>query len=425
MPSSSLPGPDAPADARAEGFRLRPIAALSTIVTVSYGALFYGFAVLITDAGAGERFSKSLLSVAYGGAVLAGGLAAIPVGRVADRHGVRSIVLTGSILGALGVAGFAAASRPWHVVVLWWAVLGPAMAMTFYEPAYIAIQQWYRPQDRPRAIATLTLLAGLSGPVFTAGTGALVGGLGWRATALVLAATLASVGVLVGAFLIPPRAAPSERASPSAVRGPVASALRSPRFLTFSVAAFLAYGMVEASIVHRVARFEESGFSLATVTWWAALSGLLTLPGRFVIPRLAERYRATALLAGVLLVMATATAFAVGGGAGWQMATYFSLFAVVLGSALPLRAIVMADWYAGPSFGAIIGVQAAAIAVSRATGPALAGVLRDVTSTYRASFLVVAVSLVVAAALVVLSGRLAHGAAPVPAMLEVAPEEPR
>ena len=28
--------------------------------------------------------------------------------------------------------------------------------MTLYEPAYVAIQQWYAPPDRPRAIAVLT-----------------------------------------------------------------------------------------------------------------------------------------------------------------------------------------------------------------------------------------------------------------------------
>jgi MFS transporter, OFA family, oxalate/formate antiporter len=47
----------------------------------------------------------------------------------------------GSILGGLGLAAFAAAASSWQVVLVWWLVLGPVTAMTFYEPAYVAIGQ--------------------------------------------------------------------------------------------------------------------------------------------------------------------------------------------------------------------------------------------------------------------------------------------
>jgi MFS family permease len=71
------------------------IFALCLVATVAYGALYYGFAVLITDEAAGADFSRALLSVAYGGAVVTSGLAAVPVGRLADRVGVRPIMATG------------------------------------------------------------------------------------------------------------------------------------------------------------------------------------------------------------------------------------------------------------------------------------------------------------------------------------------
>ena len=59
---------------------------------------------------------------------------------------------------------------------------------------------------------------------------------------------------------------------------------RRPRLLIFTIAAVLAYGAVEALVIHRVARFQELGFALGTVALWAGISGLLTLPGRFVLP---------------------------------------------------------------------------------------------------------------------------------------------
>src|SRR4051812_6282166 len=111
------------------------IAALCLVVTVAYGALYYGFAVLITDGAAGGEFSRALLSTAYGGAVLASGLAAIPVGRLADRVGVRPIMAVGALAAAAGLLGFSLAVDAWQVLAVWWLVLGPAIAMTFYEPA--------------------------------------------------------------------------------------------------------------------------------------------------------------------------------------------------------------------------------------------------------------------------------------------------
>ena len=145
----------------------------------------------------------------------------------------------------------------------------------------------------------------------------------------------------------------------------------------FTVGAVLAYGGLEALVVHRIARFEDVGFALGTVTLWAAVSGLLTLPGRFVLPVLAGRARATVVFAAVLAVLAAAAGLMIEGGAYWQLALSFVLFGLVFGSALPLRAVVMSEWTAPAVFGTVMGVQAALIAIGRAGVPALVGGLHD------------------------------------------------
>src|SRR4051812_20832650 len=96
------------------------ILALCLIVTVAYGALYYGFAVLITDDAAGGEFSRALLSTAYGGAVLTSGVAALPVGRLADRIGVRPIMTLGALLAAVGMLAFSLAAQAWQVLAVWW-----------------------------------------------------------------------------------------------------------------------------------------------------------------------------------------------------------------------------------------------------------------------------------------------------------------
>jgi MFS family permease len=381
------------------------IAALCFVVTVGYGALFYGFSVLITDPAAGGEFSRGLLSAAYGGAVLTGGLAAIPVGRLADAHGVRGLIVTGALLGAGGLLAFATATEAWHVLAIWWLVLGPATALTFYEPAYVAIQQAFAPDGRALAIAALTLTAGLSGPIFVPATGALVDVLGWRDATRLLAGAMACAAPT--ALLLIPAHRRGVTADSSRKRRNLRQSLRpfrEPRLLIFSSGAVLAYGATEAVAVHSVARFQELGFGLGTVTFWAGLSGLITLPGRFLLPMLARRVSGTAVLGGVLGVLALATSLMVAGDSYWQMVGFYVLFGVVFGAALPLRAIVMGEWTATASFGTVMGVQAALVAAGRAGLPALTGGLHDWAGDYTAAMALLSVVLLIAAALVTWSG---------------------
>jgi MFS family permease len=392
---------------------VRLIAALCVVVTVAYGALYYGFSVLITDGAAGADFSRALLSTAYGGAVVTSGLAAVPVGRIADRIGVRAIMAAGALVGAAGLAGFAAAAHGGQVLAVWWLVLGPAIAMTFYEPAYVAIQQAFGPASRARAIGALTLAAGFSGPIFTPGTAALVEALGWRDATRVFAALLAACAP-VAALLIRARP-PAEPRAPRAEGGGGArpgrlGPLAGRRLALFTAGAVLAYGALEAIVVHRVARFEEAGFGLGTVTLWAAVAGLVTLPGRFLLPVLARRLRATDVFAGVLAVLTASSALMIGGTAYWQMALSFVLFGLVFGAALPLRAVVMGEWVATAIFGSAMGVQAALIAGGRAGLPALTGVFHDALNGYGATMALLTALLLAGAALVALSGRRAAAA---------------
>jgi hypothetical protein len=86
--------------------------------------------LLITKPAAGGEFSRARLSAAYGGAVITGGIAAVPVGRIADHRGVRGVMAA----GAAGLLAFAAAHDGWQVLAAWWVLLGPATAISTARP---------------------------------------------------------------------------------------------------------------------------------------------------------------------------------------------------------------------------------------------------------------------------------------------------
>lgn len=356
---------------------------LSVTVMAAFGILFYGFSVYLTDEAAGSEFSTTVLSVAYSGAILAGGLLAVPIGRFADRHGIRSIIGLGAVLGFLGLAWFAAADEAWQVVAAWWLLIGPAGAMTFYEPAFVAIDQWSTPQQRPRALAVLTVVGGLAGVLFIPGTERLVSAVGWRQAALTFGFVLLVIGGSTAVFAIPGKhhgAKPEPDLPPRDLA--FRRLVRDRRFMLYTLAMMLSFFAAQGILSHRVARFGEAGFAVAAVALWAAGASAMSLPGRWFAPLLATKVRATSVQAGVTAMIAVATVLMVDGGDSWQMVGHFILFGLGFGALLPLRAMVMAHWYSGPEYGRIMGTQWTAVGLAGAGGPALVGVLRDQSNGY-------------------------------------------
>ncbi|GMQ93647.1 MAG: MFS transporter [Acidimicrobiia bacterium] len=382
----------------------RWIVPLSTTVMVGFGVILYGFSVYATDQAAGAEFSKTALSLAYGGSVFVGGLLARPVGRIADTHGVRGIVGAGAVLGSVGLVGFSMSHQTWQLVASWWLLIGPAQAMIYYEPAYVAIHQWSSAKDRARTLGTITLIGGLAGIVFIPLAAWLVALLDWRSAVLLLALLLLTVGGLTALFALPPRRVDIVAHAEAHVS--ISGLLRDRRWLLYTLALMLILFSTQGIIAHRVARFTEVGFSLTSVALWAAVASAMSLPGRWIAPILAERFGPTRIQAGVALIVTFSITLMVDGSTSWQMIAHFFLFGLAFGALLPLRAMVMSDWFSGPGYGTIMGTQWTGVVLVAATGPILVGSLRDVTGGYQSSIVVLTVLFLVAAAAILMSGRV-------------------
>ncbi len=387
-----------------ERFSWPAIVALSLIVMVAFGSMFYGFSVFLTTDAAGAEFSTTVLSLGYGGAALVGGLVAFPIGKYADRHGVRSVFAVGSTFGCLGLGAFSIAQDPWHVLAAWWLLIGPAGAMTYYEPAFVAVDQWFSRQHRARALAALTVIGGLAGSAFIPLAERMVSWFGWRWTAVALGGLLLLVG-WVGAIWFLPAGSTAESTSDEAIPFSARRLLTDRRFMMYTIGMLLSFGAIQSIITHRVARFEEAGFAVAAVAVWAAVASFLSLPGRYVSPFIAGRRKPTSVHAAGMMAVAVALALAVVAGAPWQMGSHFVLFGLSFGVMLPLRAMVMSTWYSGSSYGRTMGAQWSIAAIVGAVFPAGVGVLRDTTGGYEIPMAGLTVAMGLAALITWMSGR--------------------
>lgn len=109
----------------------------------------------------------------------------IPIGRILDCRGPRTVMATGSVIGTLASLLIAVAPNL-LVFTCGWILAGVAMAATFHPWAFAALTRWWGP-DRIRALTIVTLAGGLASAVFAPLTATLTEYLTWRTTYAVLA----------------------------------------------------------------------------------------------------------------------------------------------------------------------------------------------------------------------------------------------
>ena len=155
------------------------VAWLSLAQLISWGSVFYGFALFMGPVEAELGLTRAQSSVAYSLALLLEGLMAYPVGRWIDRGHERAVMTAGSLVLALCLV-LHSQIQTLAAFYLVWAGLGVGLAATLYPPAFAVLTRRF-PHDFRRAIITLTFLGGLASTVFIPLTDALIQASRWRA----------------------------------------------------------------------------------------------------------------------------------------------------------------------------------------------------------------------------------------------------
>jgi hypothetical protein len=150
-------------------------------------------------------WTRDAIVGAFSLSLLVAGAASAPVGMLIDRFGGRVVMSLGSLVGA-AVLMLMSEARSVAVFYGAWTVLGVAAARLPYEPAFAVIYASFESNAR-KAITALTLVAGFASTVFWPLTQALVSGLGWRHTLLVLGIMNLAICLPLHAALLPSRGA--------------------------------------------------------------------------------------------------------------------------------------------------------------------------------------------------------------------------
>lgn len=400
------------------------VGALSFTELLSWGCLYFAFAALLVPMQGDLGWSRSFLSAGVGLAILVSGLAAPVVGRLADRHGARWLMTAGSLIGTAALLLWSAATSQ-AVYLAAFALVGLAMALTFYEPAFVLVATWFR-RGVSRALLIITIGGGFASTVFLPITSALEDALSWRQALVVLAV---AYGVLTGlphALVLrsrperyglrpdgappePDTAAPGTSGTPTRSAPPdglsVQEATRDPSFWWLLVAFMLSMLATGAITVHLVAYLLDAGYGASFAALMAGLVGAMAVVGRILITAattLLPRGAATAAVLGlqslgiVVLSVWPATPGVV---------VFVALFGATAGALVIVRAGLIADYFGRRSYGEIAGLIAMGATLARSGGPVLAGWLYGLSGSYAIPLRGLAVATAIAALLMLVAER--------------------
>ncbi|WP_430396087.1 MFS transporter [Ferrovibrio sp.] len=375
------PSPE-PTDFRHNGWPL--VMALSFAQLVSWGTIYYGFALFVVPMEEALGWNRATLNGAMSLGSLVGGFCAYPVGRLIDRQGGRLLMSAGSLVASLMFVVWSQVEEVWVFYALWIG-LGATKAMTLYDPVFAVVTRLF-PDNFRRRITIITLLGGLASTAFVPLTAFFIHWLGWRDALLALAACNLLICLPVHALWLRDRAAPPApvHTAPDLPqsRGPMQRALRHPAFWALLVS-FTAFTTVAASLTfHYFPLVAERGVPQAVAVAIFAVIGPCQVLGRIVLLALPPMNVATIGRIVVLIFPLSVLMLLPVDGGAIMLFAFILLYGLANGCMTIVRGTAVPDLLWRQGYGAINGAIALPGSIAAAVGPTAAALLWEISGAY-------------------------------------------
>lgn len=362
------------AEPSAERFPWAFVAFLSLAQLISWGSVFYAFALFLEPMNRELGWSKPELTAAYSLGLVASGLVAVPLGRLIDLGYGRVVMTGGSLLAAVLLALWAQIES-YPLFVLLWIGLGATMSAVLYEPGFAVLIRRLGLGAR-RGITAMTLVGGFASTVFLPLTHLLIAWFGWRHALLALAAMNLCVCAAIHALAIPPQV-PKSAAEPRRIeKSGAGRVLRQAAFWSF-VATILLHGVLSTGFaIHLIPLLVERGFTPGAAVAAFAVIGPAQVAARLLVA-VGERafgLRAVGFVSVLLWLLAFALLPFIPPGS-WLVVAFAILYGASNGLMTILRALLPPELFGRKDYGTIQGFIAAPSTFARAAAPFAIGAL--------------------------------------------------
>ncbi len=341
---------------------------------ITWGSVFYTFALLLEPVERELGLTRVQSSLAFSLALLTEGALAYPVGRLIDRGHERAVMAGGSVLVGLCLLLHSAVDSAAGFYAVWIG-LGVGLSGTLYSPVFAVVTRRF-PDDFRRAIITLTFLGGLASTVFIPLSAWLIDALGWRHALWVLAALQLLVCAPLHAVLL--RGAPGRPAAASfgLKHASPAAYLRSAPFLLIGVFVVGMMGVSAALPPHMISLLRGAGLAETWVIAIPASIGVIQVLGRLLLFFFEHRFdlHLANRLIPLLIPLGIAVLIA-GAGQPWAALLFVLLFGLGNGMSTIVKGTAIAQYVSRDHVASLNGALGLPSALARAVVPLLLGIL--------------------------------------------------
>lgn len=366
------------------------ILGLSLAQLISWGSIFYTFALLIGPIEHELGIGRAQSALAFSLALLIEGLCAYAIGRWIDRGHERIVMTLGSALAGLCLVlhTFVTSLAGFYLV---WIGLGVAMSAILYTPVFAVVTRRF-PDDFRRAIITMTFLGGLASTVFIPLTAWLIGQLGWRGALGILAGLQFLVCLPIHAWLL--RGAPRSIRPASTAGSAAPVALRrlmvGAPFLLVGCFIVLFMAVTAALPAHLVSLLRERGLGESWAIAVPASIGVLQVFGRVLLYFFESRFdlhtanrMIPALIPIGLAALLLAPLLGTGPAALGLVLLFVLFFGVGNGMLTIVKGTAIAQYVSRDHVASLNGALGVPLALARAAAPLALGLMWQPQAGYR------------------------------------------
>ncbi|EHR72657.1 cyanate permease [Burkholderiales bacterium JOSHI_001] len=365
------------------------VAALALGQIIAWAALYYGFTSFVLPMQRALGWGQPVLMGAFTLGLATWGLATYAAGAAIDHGHGRAVMTGGAALGGLGMLAWSQVSAPWMLYAAC-ALMGVAMAMTLYEPAFNVLTKRY-PLRYQQGITLLTLVAGFASTLSLPAAVALTHWLDWRgALAFSGAVLLLGVAPLHAWALRGPALVAAPHGHDESDDATLHQALREPSFWLLTLC-FTLYSFVIAAIwAHAMPLFESKGQdatqAMAVLVW----VGPAQVAGRLLYAGAGRGWSMRVLGAVVLAMLPLSLLLLALGRSHAPLMAFALMFGVANGLVTIVRGALVPLYFGRTHVGRIGGAMSGIGLVARAAAPLAASALLVGLSGYVALTLLMA-----------------------------------
>jgi MFS family permease len=354
----------------------------AAIVTLSMG-IRHGFGLWLQPITQAQGWTRQTFAFALALQNLSWGVFGIFAGMVADRFGALRVLVVGSLLYGLGLAGMALSSNTLLFAMTTGILIGAAQAGTTYAVIYGVIGRQVDPAKRSWAMGVAAAAGSFGQFLMVPVEGFLIQNAGWQQALLTLAIFVLLISPLAFGLREPGFAAGAVPHREQSIGQALREAFKYPSFQLLMAGYFVCGFQVVFIGVHMPSYLRDHGLAPQVASYALALIGLFNVFGTYIAGTLGQRLAKRKILASIYIGRAIAISIFL-----WAPLTPMSvyIFASVMGflwlSTVPPTNAVIAQIFGVAHLSMLGGFVFLSHQVGSFMGVWLGGYLYDRTGSY-------------------------------------------